>query len=596
MHSNPLGRPKCRSSLPKARSMIMCSSCFGVKGKGIVHKCTKSYKQINLIDITKSSSENTKGKVTSSVLKDMCKDSGVSLKGGHINLATGGKNLSIQVGKSAMSLPKPRFSHENLKRLQAANNFSDRAVKSIAAAFRVVAGRKSIEPNLSSSLVERNKSLEYLFNVKCLKMKEKFKGEDKINSPDGLQLDENGYKDILREGVFCKDCDDLLKLVVRERGLNPHESDVHVGFDGGQGILKIGFTVTPKDSNIYNSKGRSSYREGVAAKSAKHSSVKKLIILAAVPNVPENYSNVKLILNELNMEALEFTYSADVKMLMTLVGKSAGKPKFGCPFCSACTPYTENGNLYTMQDIVNLHNAYTEAGSKAKTQQLYQNFTNHPLITSLPDKLIIEMLAVPELHLLLGVVNKLMDEIESQVFLSKSDGKEFMDNFLKSAGVVRQAYQGGQHLEGNQCKRFLDKLDLLESQLQSKDSLVIVQGMPFVQALRAFKDVVEQCFKVNLDPDYKTSISNFKKQYLDLEISVTPKVHIVFQHIIEFLDLVNRDTEDMPKGLGYFSEQAFESVHSDMAIQWDKVKVGMHHAEFGQRLKSFVISYNAKHI
>ena len=73
--------------------------------------------------------------------------------------------------------------------------------------------------------------------------------------------------------------------------------------------------------------------------------MKKLIILAAVPNVPENYANVKLILNELNMEALEFTYSADVKMLMTLVGKSAGKPKFGCPFCSACTPYTENGNL-----------------------------------------------------------------------------------------------------------------------------------------------------------------------------------------------------------------------------------------------------------
>ena len=90
-----------------------------------------------------------------------------------------------------------------------------------------------------------------------------------------------------------------------------------------------------------------------------------------------------------------------------------------------------------MQDIINLHNAYTEAGSKVRTQQLYQNFTNHPLITSLPDKLIIEILAVPELHLLLGVVNKLMDEIESQVFLSKSDGKEFMDNFLKSAGVVR---------------------------------------------------------------------------------------------------------------------------------------------------------------
>ena len=38
------------------------------------------------------------------------------------------------------------------------------------------------------------------------------------------------------------DCDELVQTVLYERGLDPHDCDVHVGFDGGQGILKIGFT------------------------------------------------------------------------------------------------------------------------------------------------------------------------------------------------------------------------------------------------------------------------------------------------------------------------------------------------------------------
>ena len=40
---------------------------------------------------------------------------------------------------------------------------------------------------------------------------------------------------------------------------------------------------------------------------------------------------------------------------MILVGKSLGSPKFGCPFCSACTPYLEDGELYTLADLLELN-------------------------------------------------------------------------------------------------------------------------------------------------------------------------------------------------------------------------------------------------
>ena len=52
----------------------------------------------------------------------------------------------------------------------------------------------------------------------------------------------------------------MVQHVLSERGLNPHDCDVHVGFDGGQGLLKIGFTVTDRTETV-KEPGRSKYSE-----------------------------------------------------------------------------------------------------------------------------------------------------------------------------------------------------------------------------------------------------------------------------------------------------------------------------------------------
>ena len=54
--------------------------------------------------------------------------------------------------------------------------------------------------------------------------------------------------------------------------------------------------------------------QGVFAKSFKDSFVKKLLVLSALPDVPEDYSNLKQMLDQLDIEAIEFTVSADIKM------------------------------------------------------------------------------------------------------------------------------------------------------------------------------------------------------------------------------------------------------------------------------------------
>ena len=125
-------------------------------------------------------------------------------------------------------------------------------------------------------------------------------------------------------------------------------------------------------------------------------------------------------------------------LVMILAGKSSGKPKYGCPFCSACTPYKTDGSLYTLANLLEHHQVnianyyfycklmnhimsiglfinYSVFFSTFQTppQLWYQNdkipypksrnssFTRM-LQTSLSDKQILKILGVPELHLLIG--------------------------------------------------------------------------------------------------------------------------------------------------------------------------------------------------
>ena len=153
--------------------------------------------------------------------------------------------------------------------------------------------------------------------------------------------------------------------------------------------------------NTDNQEGRSHYSEGILPKKFKDTSVKKLHIISAFPNVPERYENLKSILDDLNIEAVDFSISADIKMLLILIGKPCGKPKFNCPFCNGFAPFKSAYTLYTIGDCFAWHQAYIAAGSNAK-QMDFQNFVNQPIITGPSDKLVLDLINLPSLHMLLG--------------------------------------------------------------------------------------------------------------------------------------------------------------------------------------------------
>ena len=74
----------------------------------------------------------------------------------------------------------------------------------------------------------------------------------------------------------------------------------------------------------------------------------------------------------------------------------------------------------------------------------------------------------------------------------------------------------------------MKNLDHLQQALEDAGDEVFQRGLPYVDVLRAFCEVVNICFGTQLKGDPKRSILDFKRKYLDLNISVTPKVNISF--------------------------------------------------------------------
>ena len=110
--------------------------------------------------------------------------------------------------------------------------------------------------------------------------------------------------------VVCTDLCKFVDLVLQKRSLENSESLlVKVGIDGGGDFLKICLSVFDIDNLVSGNK------VGLSKK-FKDSVVKKVFLIAAVPDVPENYQNVKKLWLNLGLQNLDrrFTIATDLKL------------------------------------------------------------------------------------------------------------------------------------------------------------------------------------------------------------------------------------------------------------------------------------------
>lgn len=321
---------------------------------------------------------------------------------------------------------------------------------------------------------------------------------------------------------------------------------------------------------------RQTYKDSVASKIFLDSGVKKLFIIGLAESTQENYENVEILWSIIEVNKFLGTIAVDLKLANILSGLMPHSCSHPCTFCFATkNKLNERGEFRTIGNTISNYQDWQASGSKKSKAKDYGNCIQMPVFSGDSDQLILDIITPPELHLMIGVVNTIYDHMI----------KEFNEDALqwaKACNVDRDVTYSGSSFNGNSCKRLLNKIDVLRANCS-------IGCVKFVKCLDDFGSVVSACFGKRLHSDFVEKIEAFKQSYLDLNISVTPKVHGVFYHVIDFCT-------KHEKGLGLYSEQAMEAVHFEFKSFWSKYKLNSSHEKYPEHLLRTVREFNSLHV
>ena len=538
------GRPSLQSVPTPVRH---CSNCFVAIYRGSNHS----------IEACKRSSQRSK---VSQLIK-MASPTSIKRAALHNE-----KDINLQITPlgpptKVKKVTKELFSAESCAEFQQDLDLSNSKTKVLLQGMRAESGyRKVIEKYAYKKIVEKSHRLDEYFEMRNLI----YRFEDK---------EKKVSKNIETPTVVCSNLPGLIEKVLHERQREKESVLIKISIDGGGGFLKI-------CTSVFNINDPTPKVGGNLRKKFLESGVKKLFIIAVAPNVSELYVNVKRLWLNCGIEKLQhrYTIATDLKLCNVLLGLMNHSSCHPCAWCDADKDNLHQvGNQRTISSLMKLFWDFFESKKDKKDAKHFGNVIHPPIICDNidDDTPVICLIPPPELHLLLGPVNKLYTELEEEW--------PECELWLKKCNVKKEDYHGCQ-FAGNESRKLLKNVDKLEA-LHPPAS-----ATKFITAFRSFNAVVEACYGKNLLPDFQRRIAVFTMDYLKLGISVTPKVHAVFFHVAEFCLLTGQ-------GLGPWSEQAGESVHHDFKQTWKNYKVNdVERDIYSENFLKAVAAYNSKHL
>ena len=160
-------------------------------------------------------------------------------------------------------------------KIQDSLSLSTNQTLKMATTMRKEMGRAAVEPFVREAIEERDRQLKGLFSSVSLT-------KDDTTAP----------------AVVCNDISDLLQRVIRHRQVDPHNHWVKLGMDGGGGMLKVTCNIITDNNNNDEIAGASTpapFRE---------TGVKRLLLLAVAPEVPETYQLMSELLRHIRLEEI----------------------------------------------------------------------------------------------------------------------------------------------------------------------------------------------------------------------------------------------------------------------------------------------------
>jgi hypothetical protein len=560
------------NKIPSRTEYPLCRNCFADLVPG--HECGS--KRETLENLHRKIPPKQLEQLSSIAIKEKAAASG----SGQIKLHTGGTPLTVAVGGSGGgarpktatidSVRRTLFSHDQMFSMKKQLHLTDRQSNVFAKDLRVVAGRNAIESGWKEVQTSQHRVLEEFYHVQNLE----FSAKDAETKQDIF---------VSRPAVLCKDVAKLVRHVTATRNVNPAISLVKLNLDGGGDHFKLGFSLIENDSVLQSpvkKRPRASYSDGVASQQAKSTSADRMLLLAVVPDLSENFYNLQLIVDSLpSLFSVDFTVSSDLKVLNLLSGIQQSSCRHPCPYCHwqhGKVPEEQENPcmLRTLGTVRHFHEKWLQSGAKKVELMKFFNCVQRPLFRDDDSLLVLDKAPPPELHLMLGIVNHMYTAVVAEW--------PEIEQWPKNLGINRR-FQPGFSFNGNHCRLLLKSTEKLKELRPPR------KVFKFIEAFEKFGEVVHACFSHSLDRDFKIKIRQFENAYRKLGISETVKCHIVFTHLSQFLD---------PKdhGLALYSEQAAESIHRIFAKVWEKYCVNPRNSKYGEKLLAAVLDLNGMNL
>jgi hypothetical protein len=443
--------------------------------------------------------------------------------------------------------------------------------------IRTVAGRKSIPINYLKHASDHLKSLDDLYSVE-------------------IRLFDTQKGQYFLPVVFAN-AEKLAYRVMELRNFDIFNTHIKILIDGGKDFIKVSISIFPKENgseSLSSTRKRAKYQETI--NQFQYTGVKKLILLAVVPVTKETYNNVKTLFNLCEIHKLSYKLLADVKLLYTIVGMQTASATYCCPFCFITLGDLGNTDeefrteaslkLKSFGDLDKAYKAFLESGGHKSEAKNYQSTVNESLLQETEEKTVIEVALIPELHIVSGIVNHLF---WSGIVPLLGEEKALLWPQQKLHFMVKNYH--GKTLEGNCCREMLRTAEYLKDP-EILGSTPVETIVPFLNTFKNLDQIVTKCFSgTSVIDGWQNDLEKFKQSYYATKCSITPKVHILMDHLGQCLNSLNGES------LGLWSEQVGETVHSEFAKVWQMYKVSSpNHPKFSENLRSAVVRFSSGHV
>lgn len=201
-----------------------------------------------------------------------------------------------------------------------------------------------------------------------------------------------------------------------------------------------------------------------------------------------------------------------MKVYNVLLGLQNHASSHPCPCCESPKEWNCTAPLWSFGRLREKANQFQSSTSKNPKPKNFLNCVELPLLNFPDETLVLSKICIPELYLLLGIVNRLFDQ------LCKLLGEENMLDWAKENQIQRASYRGG-GFQGKPCTKILEKAENLKDFLPE-------HLKAYADCLIAFNKVWKSCFGAELESNCQDHIDEFEKKYSLLKISTPPKVHI----------------------------------------------------------------------